>query len=65
MRQRHLRVLLAALALGFLVAMLGVGRARAADPAWTIAQPAFCVRAGELGVVAMRRNAALDTLRAA
>jgi hypothetical protein len=33
--RRHLHALLAALALGLLIAMLGVGRARAADPTWT------------------------------
>ena len=35
MRRRHLHALLAALALGLLIAMLGVGRARAADALWT------------------------------
>ena len=34
MRRRHLQAFLIALALGALIAMLGVGRARAADPAW-------------------------------
>jgi hypothetical protein len=33
--RRHLHALFAALALGLLIAMLGVGRARAADPGWT------------------------------
>jgi hypothetical protein len=35
MRRRHLHALFAALALGLMFAMLGVGRARAADPTWT------------------------------
>jgi hypothetical protein len=33
--RRHLHALLAALALGLLIAMLGVGRVRGADPTWT------------------------------